>query len=239
MPLKFYFCLNPEGQGWLAPALCGWVPRWMASHGPVTTEPLCLTAQDSGLQVESPLKMQFLVQIKMRHRKSWHLEYRYGIHLVSLHRFSGSCYVLVRICRRWGEKRDLTSLFCCWGCMAGSEPASSDEYSLNEWLLKCQVLCSARCLTSHVSFNLPQTRKPGPPLNKWRDGCLEELSYRGQAQAPFVQLSWNLNLHLYSLSTSALLRMLYFFFFFFGSIGYLLQWARLFFFFFSSCDAQA
>lgn len=133
-------------------------------------------------------------------------------------------------------RRGISLLFCCWGCMAGSEPASSDEYSLNEWLLKCQVLCSARCLTSRVSFNLPQTRKPRPPLNRWRDGCLEELSYRGQAQAPFMQSSWNLNLDLYSLSTSALLRMLYFFFF--AALGIYCS-EQGFFFFFSSCDAQA
>ena len=154
------------------------------------------------------------------------------------HRFLGFCYVLVTTCGRWGEKRDLTSLFCCWDCMAGSEPACSDEYSLNECLLKCQVPCSARCLTSHVSFNLPQTRKPGLPFNRWRDGCLEELSYCGQGQAPCVQQSWNSSLHLCSLSTSAfcvcsILTI-------WGgrcSIVYLLQWARLF-FFFSSCDAQ-
>ena len=147
------------------------------------------------------------------------------------HRFSGFCYVLVTTCGRWGEKRDLISLFCCWDCMAGSEPACSDEYSLNECLLKCQVPCSARCLTSHVSFNLPQTRKPGLPFNRWKDGCLEELSYCGQGQAPCVQQSWNSSLHLCSLSTSAfcvcsILTI-------WGgrySIVYLLQWARLFFF---------
>lgn len=212
----------------------------MASHGPVTTEPLCLSAQDSGLHVESHLKMQFLAQIEMRHRKSWHLEYWYGIHLAHVHRFSGSCYVLVMTCRRCGEKRALTSLFCCWDCTAGSEPACSDEYSLNEWLLKCQVPCSARWLTSHVSINLPQTRKPGPPLNRWRDGCLEELSYRGQGQAPCVQQSWNSSLNLYSLSTSALLCMLYSYYFWGGGQHCLfVAVSRAFFFFFSSCDAQA
>lgn len=131
--LKFYFCLNPEGQR-VGRSLCVWVLRWTAWREPVATGPLCQGVQDPWQQARSHLQMQFWMQITVRFENNGIWKIGPTSTLFHVHR----CSEPLRCpSEGWGKNRDLTFLWCCSGSMAGTEVTCS-RCSVNiSWISGC------------------------------------------------------------------------------------------------------